>query len=59
MDKEKETRRPPYPTIRRTSSRSAPVDRPQEAAESSGYDIQDERRLARQGKIGAVKKARN
>ena len=31
----------------------------QEAAEYSGYDIQYVRRLARQGKIGAVKKGRD
>ena len=30
----------------------------QEAAEHSGYDVQYLRRLARQGKIGAVKKGR-
>ena len=31
----------------------------QEAAEHSGYDIEHVRRLARQGKIGAVKKGRD
>ncbi len=31
----------------------------QEAAEYSGYDIEHVRRLARQGKIGAVKKGRD
>jgi excisionase family DNA binding protein len=31
----------------------------QEAAEYSGYDVQYVRRLARQGKIGAVKKGRD
>ncbi|MGQ9600608.1 MAG: helix-turn-helix domain-containing protein [Anaerolineae bacterium] len=31
----------------------------QEAAEYSGYDVEHVRRLARQGKIGAVKKGRD
>ena len=31
----------------------------QEAAEHSGYDIEHVRRLARQSKIGAVKKGRD
>ena len=60
MDQDKETRRPTYATYQETHIKDLPPwMTTQEAAEYSGYDVQYVRRLARQSKIGAVKKGRD
>jgi excisionase family DNA binding protein len=60
MDQDKETRRPPYANYQEKQLADLHLwMTTQEAAEYSGYDIQYVRRLARKGKIGAVKKGRD
>ena len=60
MDQDKETRRPPYANYQEKQLADLHLwMTTQEAAEHSGYDIKHVRRLARQGKIGAVKKGRD
>jgi len=60
MDQDKETRRLPYASYQKNDIKELPPwMTTQEAAEHPGYDVQYVRRLARQGKIGAVKKGRD
>jgi excisionase family DNA binding protein len=60
MDEDKGTRRPPYANYQERQLADLHLwMTTQEAAEYSGYDVQYVRRLARQSKIGAVKKGRD
>jgi excisionase family DNA binding protein len=60
MDKEQYSAESPHPNHAETHLKDLPPwMTTQEAAEYSGYDIEHVRRLARQGKIGAVKKGRD
>ncbi len=60
MDRDRETGRPPYPSYHENPLQDLHLwMTTKEAAQLSGYDIQYVRRLARQGKIGAVKKGRD
>jgi excisionase family DNA binding protein len=60
MDEDKGTRRPPYANYQERQLADLHLRMTtQEAAERSGYDIEHVRRLARQGKIGEVKKGRD
>ena len=60
MDKEKHPVNPPHPKYPENHLQDLHLwMTTQEAAEHSGYDIEHVRRLARQGKIGAVKKGRD
>lgn len=57
MDQDKKTRRSPYLGYQENQLQDLHLwMTTQEAAEYSGYDVEHIRRLARQGKIGAVKK---
>jgi excisionase family DNA binding protein len=60
MDEDKETRRQLHLGYQENRLKDLRLwMTTQEAAEYSGYDIEHVRRLARQGKIGAVKKGRD
>jgi excisionase family DNA binding protein len=60
MNKEQSSAKSPHPNYAETHLKDlAPWMTTQEAAEYSGYDVQYVRRLARQSKIGAVKKGRD
>ena len=60
MDKEGYPADAPYTNYAETHLKDLPPwMTTQEAAEYSGYDVQYVRRLARQSKIGAVKKGRD
>ena len=60
MDKGKHPVEPPHLNNPETHLKDLPPwMTTQEAAEYSGYDVQYVRRLARQSKIGAVKKGRD
>ena len=60
MDQDKKTRRSPYLGYQENHLKDLHLwMTTQEAAEYSGYDVQYVRRLARKGKIGAVKKGRD
>lgn len=57
---DEEISRPPYPGYQENHLKDLHLwMTTQEAAEYSGYDVEHVRRLARQGKIGAVKKGRD
>ena len=60
MDQDKETRRPPHLDCQEDQLKDLHLwMTTQEVAEYSGYDVEHVRRLARQGKMGAVKKGRD
>lgn len=60
MNKEQYYAEPPHPNNPETHLKDLHLwMTTQEAAEHSGYDIEHVRRLARQSKIGAVKKGRD
>jgi excisionase family DNA binding protein len=60
MDKDKETRRPLHLGHQENHLKDLHLwMTTQEASEYSGYEVEDVRRLARQGQIGTAKKGRD